>query len=75
VSKPHLKELAEIIKGKRQELGLNQLEFSKLIKVNRPQVSNIENGRSDMSASKLLFVMKLKRKDFRIELKTPPAKG
>ena len=42
-----------MIARRRQELGLTQMELAVQIGVSRPQIANIEGGRSDPQVSQL----------------------
>jgi transcriptional regulator with XRE-family HTH domain len=48
---------AEIIKAVRTQMGWSQAELGQRIGVGRSQVCNIETGRNDIPASKLLALL------------------
>jgi transcriptional regulator with XRE-family HTH domain len=48
---------AEIIKAVRKQMGWSQAELGQRIGVGRSQVCNIETGRNDIPASKLLALL------------------
>ena len=45
--------VGDMIARRRQELGLTQMELAVQIGVSRPQIANIEGGRSDPQVSQL----------------------
>jgi transcriptional regulator with XRE-family HTH domain len=58
---------AEIVKAIRTQMGWSQGELGNVIGIGRSQVCNIETGRNDIPASKLLTL--LNAADWKI---TPP---
>lgn len=52
----HRGEIGPLITAARQRANLTQLEVASQIGVSRPQLANIETGRSDLPVSRLLRI-------------------
>lgn len=48
---------ADIVKAIREQQGWSQEEAGKIIGVGRTQICNVETGRNDIPASKLLLLL------------------
>lgn len=52
------KELSQLCRERRLELGFTQQELANRVKVDKPRISEFENNRSNLSCDTLLLLFK-----------------